>query len=102
MKIWSKGLGTMVLLMDFRNYYVEIDETGDLLIKGQITDPVFWNFVITVKPDDVKGLANIALKPRFVFFLLKNVPWMLRFLFEKLFTRDKFVHPEQNIEILRD
>jgi len=73
-----------------------------LLIKGQITDPVFWNFVITVKREDIKGLANIALKPRFVLYLLKNLHWVVRFLFEKLFSRKKFLCPEQNIEILRD
>ncbi len=102
MKIWSKGLGTMVLLMDFRNYCVEMNETGDLLIKGQITDPVFWNFVITVKREDIKGVANIALKPRFLIYLLRNVHWMLKFFFEKLFRKDRFPHPEENIEILRD
>ena len=102
MKIWSKGLGTMVLLMDFRNYYVEMDETGDLLIKGQITDPVFWDFVITVKRNDIRGLANIALKPRFLVFLLRNVHWMLKFLFEKLFRKERFLPPEESIEILRD
>lgn len=102
MKIWSKGLGTMVLLMDFRNYYVEMDDAGDLFIKGQITDPVFWNFVITVKREDIKGVANIALKPRFLLYLLGNVHWMLKFFFEKLFRKDRFLHPEKDIEILRD
>lgn len=102
MKIWSKGLGTMVLLMDFRNYYVEMDDRGDLLIKGQITDPVFWNFVITIKRDDIRGLANIGFKPGFLIYLLKNVHWMVKFLFEKLFRKDRFLHPEQNIEILRE
>jgi hypothetical protein len=101
MKIWSKGLGTMVLLMDFRNYYVEMDDRGDLLIKGRITDPVFWNFVITVKKDDIKGLANIAFKPRFLVYLLKNVHWVVRFFYEKLFRKDRFLPPEENIEIVR-
>jgi len=100
MRIWSKGLGTMVLLMDFRNYYVERNG-GDLLIKGKITDPVFWNFVITIKRDDIRGLANIAFKPRFLFYLLKNVQHIVKFFFEKLFRRDRFVHPEKDIEIVR-
>ena len=99
MRIWSKGLGKMVLTMDFRNYYTELDPGGNLLIKGQITDPVFWNFVITVKKDDIRGLANIVFKFRFLIYLVSNVPNMVKFFFQKLFRKQLFEHPEKNIEI---
>ncbi len=101
MRIWSKGLGTMVLFMDFRNYYVERNG-GDLLIKGQITDPVYWNFVITVKQDDIRGFANIACKPGFLLYLAKNLHHVVKFLFDKLFRRHLFTHPERTIEIVRE
>lgn len=99
MRIWSKGLGKMVLTMDFRKYYTELDPGGDLLIKGQITEPVFWNFVITVKKDDIRGLANIVFKFRFLIYLVSNVPNMVKFFFLKLFRKQLFEHPEKNIEI---
>jgi hypothetical protein len=101
MKIWSKGLGTMVLNMDFRNYYVEIKE-GNLLIKGQIVSPVMWYFVITVGKDDIRGLANIVFKKRFLVFLGKNIRWWFVFFFEKLFKRKAFAHPERTIELPAD
>ncbi len=102
MRIWSKGLGKMVLTMDFRNYYVELDPEGDLLIKGEIVDPVYWNFVITVKRDDIKGLANIVFKFRFLTYLLSNLPNVVKFFFQKLFKKEMFEHPEKNIEIVRE
>ncbi len=101
MKIWSKGLGMMVLNMEFRHYYVEIKD-GCLLIKGQITDPVMWNFVITVEKDDIRGLANIIFKGRFLAFLGKNIHYFLLFFFEKIFKRKAYTHPEKNIEIPPD
>ena len=101
MKIWSKGLGAMVLNMEFRNYYVEINE-GCLVIKGQITDPVTWNFVITVEKKDIRGLANIIFKGPFLVFLGKNIRYFFLFFFEKIFKRKTYAHPEKNIELPDD
>ena len=101
MKIWSKGLGTMVLNMNFRNYYVEMDD-GDLLIKGRITDPVMWNFVITIEKNDIRGLANIIFKGGFLSYLGKNFTGFFVFFFEKLFKRKKFEHPEEDIDLPDD
>jgi hypothetical protein len=98
MKIWSKGLGTMVLNMEFRHYYVEIND-GSLQIKGQITDPVTWFFVITVEKEDIRGLANILFKGRFLAFLGKNIHYFLLFFFEKIFGRKNYAYPEKNIEL---
>ena len=101
MKIWSKGLGTMVLNMNFRNFYVEIED-GNLLIKGQIIDPVMWDFVITLGKDDIRGLANIIFKGHFLAYLGKNSYYLAIFLFEKLFERKKFEIPENKIELPDD
>ena len=101
MKIWSKGLGTMTIAMDFRKSYVAL-ENGNLLIKGQITDPVFWNYVITVKKDDIRGLANMFLKPSFLAFGGRNIGLVLKFFFQKIFRRDLFEHPKKDIEIVKE
>lgn len=101
MKIWSKGLGRMTLSMDFNNYYAEIED-GVLYIKGKITDPVYWNFVITITRDDIPGLANIMFKRQFLKYLAANSFRFPRFVFDKLFHREKFVHPEKTIQIVKE
>lgn len=101
MRIWSKGLGTMVLNMDMRNYFVELED-GNLLIKGKIVDPVFWNFVITFQKDDIRGFANVFTKWRFVLYVVKNIPYVLKFFFGKIFSRSQFEHPKEKIEIITE
>ena len=101
MRVWSKGLGTMVLNMDMRNYFVELED-GNLLIKGKIVDPVFWNFVITFQKDDIRGFANVFTKWRFVLYVVKNIPYVLKFFFGKIFSRSQFEHPKEKIEILTE
>jgi hypothetical protein len=101
MKIWSKGLGTMVLNMNFRHYYVEIKD-GNLLIKGQINDPVMWKFVITVEKDDIRGLTNILFKQRFLAYLGKNIKYFFIFFFEKIFKRSAYEYPKEKIELPPD
>ena len=101
MRVWSKGLGTMVLNMDMRNYFVELED-GDLLIKGKIVDPVFWNFVITFQKDDIRGFANVFTKWRFVLYIVKNIPSVLKFFFGKIFSRSQFEHPKERIEIITE
>lgn len=101
MKLWSKGLGKMTLTMDFNNYYAE-SEDGILYIKGKITDPVYWNFVITITKEDIPGLANIVFKPLFLKYLVANMVKFPRFVFNKIFRREIFTHPEKNIMIVKE
>lgn len=98
MKIWSKGLGTMVLNLDFRNCYVELEDSN-LLIKGQITDPVFWNYVITIQADDIRGCANLMFKPGFLLFGIRNFRFFFQFFIERIFNKAKFTPPDEKIEI---
>jgi hypothetical protein len=101
MRLWSKGLGRMTLTMDFNNYYAEVND-GTLYIKGKITDPVYWNFVITIHKEDIPGLANILFKRQFLKYLIVNIARIPKFIFDKLLHRDKFAHPEKTIEIVKD
>ena len=91
----------MTIVMDFKKSYVEMEE-GNLLIKGQITDPVFWNYVITVEKNDIRGLANMFFKPGFLFFGARHFVLVLKFFFQKVFKREMFAHPEKNIEIVKE
>jgi len=101
MKLWSKGLGRMTLTMDFNNYYAE-SESGILYVKGKITDPVYWNFVITISKEDIPGLANILFKPLLLKYLAVNIVKFPQFVFNKIFHRKVFEHPEKNILIVKE
>ena len=75
MRIWSKGLGKMELVMDFEKIYVEREDTEDgerVYIKGTITDPVIWDFRITMTEDDIPGLLNVALDKKIIAMFLKR------------------------------
>ena len=62
MKLWSKGLGRTELKMDFRTYQVtQAPDSSNVFISGNITDPVNWEFRITMTPEDVAGLIKIAM-----------------------------------------
>ncbi len=91
MKVWSKGLGQIVLNMDLRRYYVELDNGGDLLIKGKITDPVLWKFKLTIDKDDIPGLLHVLSKPRILIYIVKNSYKVFQFMVAKTFKRDSFL-----------
>ncbi len=93
MKAWSKGLGKVILHMDARRYYVELED-DKLLVKGKILDPVLWKLILTVEKDDLPGIMHVALKPGIFFFILKNFHMVFVFLYEKIFKREKFVPAE--------
>lgn len=71
MKLWSKGLGSMEIYMDFRRYGI-VQEGEEVHIKGTITEPVIWNFVITFTRDDIPGLIKIALDKKILWMFIKN------------------------------
>lgn len=73
MKVWSKGLGKLELFADFKNYYTEA-ENDEVYIKGTITDPVVWDFKITVTREDIPGLTHLILNKNMLKLLLKNLP----------------------------
>jgi len=72
MKVWSKGLGKIELILDFSEYTVR-REGEDILIEGVITDPVYWDFRITMSGADVPGLLHVALNRTMIGMFLVNV-----------------------------
>lgn len=60
MKLWSRGLGTTELRMDCRYYTVKANPGDDSIrIMGKITDPVTWEFRVTLEPDDIPGMMKM-------------------------------------------
>lgn len=76
MKVWSKGLGNIELVLDFENYRVETenqDGQEKVHIKGIITDPVFWDFRITMDRSDIPGLLHVAINRLMIMLFIKNL-----------------------------
>ena len=97
MRMWSKGLGKMELVVDFRNYKV-VAEEDEAVIKGITNEPVKWEFTARIGKDDIPGLLNIAFKPKTMFYIIKNMSRVIQFFLEKLFMRVKFKEVTLEIE----
>ena len=90
MKVWSKGLGNIELILDFEKYHIEREKSVEgekIYIKGIITDPVYWDFRITMTKDDVPGLLNIALDTNIILLFLRNIRASLSFIFRRFILR---------------
>ncbi|MBC2717082.1 MAG: hypothetical protein HF978_17395 [Desulfobacteraceae bacterium] len=84
MKLWSRGLGKTELKMDFRYYQVKRDPAGDnVYIIGKITDPVNWEFRITLEPDDIPGMIKMFMNYCVVKLALKNMYKYIIYLFNR-------------------
>ncbi|MGK5095070.1 hypothetical protein WDW89_24050 [Deltaproteobacteria bacterium TL4] len=95
MRMWSKGLGKRELKMDCREYIVkkDPDNGSNVIILGKITDPVHWEFKITVEPEDIAGLMKLL----FNYCVLKlTILNLFRYVLY-LFNRQKYQVPE-NLE----
>ena len=88
MKLWSRGLGRTEVTMDFRYYKVIKDKkTGDVVIIGNMQDPVTWEFTMKMEPDDIAGVMKILFSFSMLAFVFKNAFRYIKYLFE----RKKFI-----------
>jgi hypothetical protein len=84
MKLWSRGLGKTELKMDFRYYRIKKDpESDNVFIVGRITDPVDWEFKITIDPEDIPGMAKIFFNSGVIKLLIKNLHKYIIYLFNR-------------------
>lgn len=84
MKLWSRGLGSTEISMDFRTYKVTKDKkTGDVIIIGNMQDPVNWEFKITMEPDDIPGFMKIMFNLSILILGLKNCYKYIIYLFNR-------------------
>jgi len=59
--------------MDCRYYKVNYDpQTENVYIIGTITDPVNWEFRVTLQPDDIPGMMKLFFHTCVIKLLLKN------------------------------
>jgi len=84
MKLWSRGLGKTELIMDFRyNQMKNYPATENVYIIGKITDPVNWEFRITLEPDDIPGLIKMFMNFGVIKLALKNMHKYIIYLFNR-------------------
>ncbi len=84
MKLWSRGLGKTELNMDFRYYKVRKDpESDNVFIIGKITDPVDWEFKITIDPEDIPGMMKIFFNFGVIKLVIKNLYRYVVYLFNR-------------------
>ncbi|MBU0995728.1 MAG: hypothetical protein KJ737_24810 [Proteobacteria bacterium] len=88
MKMWSRGLGTTELRMDCRYYQVKKSPDSDnVYIIGKITDPVNWEFRVTVEPTDIAGLTKLFFNFSMMKLVFKNLHRYILY----LINRQKYI-----------
>ena len=89
MKVWSKGLGKTELLADCRYYEVVKDpHSENVLVVGNITDPVNWEFRAIIEPEDIPGFVKLALNPAMLGLVIKNLYRYITYLFNRKRYKD--------------
>jgi hypothetical protein len=70
LKVWSQGLGATELEFRLVNPRQESDS---LVIEGITERPVVWKLKVTVFPQDIPMLMNIALNRNMLSFIFKHL-----------------------------
>ena len=84
MKMWSRGLGKTELKMDCRYYQVESEPgSSDVFVIGKITDPVNWEFRVTVEPEDIPGMMKLFFTKSMLMLVAKNTYKYFVYLFNR-------------------
>ncbi|MBA4367461.1 MAG: hypothetical protein C0403_07465 [Desulfobacterium sp.] len=84
MLLWSKGLGQTEVYMDFRHYRtIQDPDSGNVLIVGKMQNPVTWEFVITLQPEDIAGIIKSLFTFPMIRFVIRNFYQYFVFLFNR-------------------
>jgi hypothetical protein len=87
MRFWSRGLGERELVIDMSRGNLENEKDNTVVMRGVITEPVKWNYEITLFDIDVRGILRIIFTPQALMFFAKNIGGLGMF-FARLFKRD--------------
>ncbi len=95
MKLWSRGLGKTEVYMDFRQYQSLKDpKSENILIIGNMQDPVTWEFKITLQPEDIAGVMKMLFNFSMIKFVIKNLHQYLIY----LLNREKYISQENSLQ----
>ncbi|MBA7605686.1 hypothetical protein ES703_12820 [subsurface metagenome] len=86
MKMWSAGLGTQELTLDFTK--ADFKREGDkVYITGVIVDPVAWEFKLTITKEDVPGLLHVMSSFPTLCYIARSIMGVSIFVRDKLILR---------------
>ena len=96
MRVWSKGLGTRELVIDFAKS--SITREGDkVLVRGVIQEPIAWNFEITLSKEDVPGLFNVIVSTAVLSHFARNITGVFTFAYDKFIRRQRGRRPSESV-----
>jgi len=100
MRLWSRGLGRTELKMDCRYYKVKYDPLKeDVYIIGTITDPVNWEFRVTLQPDDIPGMMKLFFHTCVIKMVFKNFyKYFIYFLNRRKFAEAAGYNIEEKVD----
>ncbi|MFA5374505.1 MAG: hypothetical protein WC455_01935 [Dehalococcoidia bacterium] len=87
MRFWSKGLGERQLVIDLSKGNLTNEPDNQVIMRGIISEPVKWNYEVTLFDTDVRGILRVALTWQALVFFAKNFGGLFVF-FKRLFAHD--------------
>lgn len=87
MRFWSKGLGERQLVIDLSRGNLTNEPDNQVIMRGIISEPVKWNYEVTLFDIDVRGILRVAFTWQTLLFLFKNLGGFGVY-FKRLFARD--------------
>lgn len=87
MRFWSKGLGDRELVIDLSRGNLTNEPNNEVVMRGIITEPVNWNYEVTLYNIDVRGILRVALTPQALLYFAKNIGGLGTF-FARMMKRD--------------
>jgi len=87
MRFWSKGLGERQLVIDLSRGNLSNEPNNEVVMRGIISEPVKWNYEVTLFDVDVRGILRVAFTWKTLGFLIKNIGGFGVY-FKRLFKRD--------------
>ena len=95
MKMWSKGLGRTELSMNPERCRIMKDPGSDnLIVYGNVADPVDWEFKITILPEDFPGFIRMIVRYTVIKHFFKH---LIKTTLSLLGLGKKMGAPEENL-----
>lgn len=95
MEMWSKGLGRTELGMNPNLCEISKDPNSEnLIVYGNVTEPVDWEFKITIRPEDLPGIIKLSLSFPVIKHFIKH---LFRTLLSLTFGKNKNGKPQEGL-----
>lgn len=74
MWLWSKGLGRLIMPMEFSKAEVQVDREGEaLIVRGLIVAPkVHWDYTLSLQAKDLVDFMEVLTDRRVVAYLVRE------------------------------